>query len=188
MCVAGGQTSEEEKMIGFKFCPGFGFSIGIEEAFRGPVSQVCNDVTIDGAAWTDSDEDAFTCADYQTENLCVLDGNKFPNHGHVANTACCACGGGLRSVEEDCGSITCSDDCTGECGWSRNKNVCVSGGKTSASEAGLGECGPATCESILCSADCSGECGWSTPDAICKEGGRTTKKERKARLGVCANE
>eukprot|EP00035_Acanthoeca_spectabilis_P016703 m.348593 g.348593 ORF g.348593 m.348593 type:complete len:3373 (+) comp16563_c0_seq1:252-10370(+) len=39
-----------------------------------------------------------------------------------------------------CGTILCARDCVGSCGWSRNKNACLLGGRTTNSELGLGQC------------------------------------------------
>jgi hypothetical protein len=96
-----------------------------------------------------------------------------------------------------CASITCSDQCSGGCGWSRNANVCKAGARTTASEVGLGSScptlapspfvvgatvaptpsPPVDCANITCSDQCSGECGWSTNQNRCKAGGRTTASE-----------
>jgi hypothetical protein len=65
-------------------------------------------VTINGAPWTDNAPDSATCDDYSSKQWCTADGDAGPgwnfpwslgaysNFGHTANTACCACGGGVR--------------------------------------------------------------------------------------------
>ena len=98
-------------------------------------------------------------------------------------------------TSDACNLILCSDGCVNECGWSTPNVMCVTGGRTTALEASLGDCSstdaptPAPsvaadpCNQHICSNDCSNECGWSTPDVICITGGRTTASE--AGLGDC---
>jgi len=44
--------------------------------------------------WYDSHPTAsFTCEDYKEHETCHVDGKKYVNFGHNANSACCICGG-----------------------------------------------------------------------------------------------
>ena len=49
---------------------------------------------------------------------------------------------GTSPAPEGCAAILCSNNCTGECGWSSRRNVCDEGELTSEHELGLGDCGP----------------------------------------------
>ena len=65
----------------------------------------CTDIT----GWADSGGD--TCANYELNgNWCVWYGDGFANGGHTANTACCACGGGVMSSCCDTVSVLLSGD------------------------------------------------------------------------------
>lgn len=101
-----------------------------------------------------------------------------------------------------CTDITCGYLCTGECGWSKSRNECRFGGRTTQQEMRLGT-GCTTvaavvrspisetttratrkfCKAIRCSRDCVGQCGWSRPKAKCTLGGRTTKREANEAIG-----
>jgi len=145
-------------------------------------------VKIKGKDWFDGDPSKYKCDDYEKEMLCATDGDLYPNKGHTANTACCACGGGMDGFEElptpaiSCSDIKCADDCVDECGWSSSKGKCKEGGTTSKSERGLGVC-PKSCEDFECADDCTNECGWSTSKGKCLLGGKTSKSE--LGLGKC---
>ncbi len=57
---------------------------------------LCNDYP----GWYDSRPTAsFTCEDYKEHETCLVDGKKYVNFGHNANSACCICGGAIRSTD-----------------------------------------------------------------------------------------
>jgi len=57
---------------------------------------LCNDYP----GWYDSHPAAsFSCKDYKEHEACHVDGGKYVNFGHNANSACCICGGGIRSTD-----------------------------------------------------------------------------------------
>eukprot|EP01063_Lacrimia_lanifica_P001031 TRINITY_DN1048_c0_g1_i2.p1 TRINITY_DN1048_c0_g1~~TRINITY_DN1048_c0_g1_i2.p1 ORF type:complete len:1492 (+),score=527.54 TRINITY_DN1048_c0_g1_i2:95-4570(+) len=66
------------------------------------VPETCVDVTIDGRTWYSGYGEPYGC-DYfaagatQSPSRCEKWGELKPSEGYVANTACCACGGGVRS-------------------------------------------------------------------------------------------
>lgn len=82
-----------------------------------------------------------------------------------------------------CGDISCARMCRGECGWSKTKDACVRGGKTSASELPINAhlCPDApvekTCGDTRCPRLCQGECGWSRSKDACVKGGKTSASE-----------
>eukprot|EP00035_Acanthoeca_spectabilis_P022827 m.446023 g.446023 ORF g.446023 m.446023 type:complete len:1134 (-) comp19302_c0_seq1:1247-4648(-) len=133
------------------------------------------------------------CPDY--EDVCVTSA---PSPATVAPATVSPVTVGPTVAPIECGSITCSDQCLGACGWSRNQNICKAGARTSSSEVGLGPgcvvstttAAPTTsdattasptvqpdCGAITCSDQCTGLCGWSSNRNICKLGGRTTGSE-----------
>ena len=46
----------------------------------------------DYIGWQDSHSDIYTCKEYEKEDQCTVDGNRYFEYGHNANTACCVCG------------------------------------------------------------------------------------------------
>eukprot|EP00040_Diaphanoeca_grandis_P005873 m.34866 g.34866 ORF g.34866 m.34866 type:complete len:1731 (-) comp17049_c0_seq1:123-5315(-) len=87
----------------------------------------------------------------------------------------------ITATDDRCEATLCADDCDGECGWNLRKGLCITGGKTTEDEAGLGVCDP--CKKIICGANCTGKCGWNTRQGVCLTGGFTSDQEKL--LGVC---
>jgi hypothetical protein len=125
-CLLGGNTNKKEKLAFASTCQPI------------PKVSVCNDVLIDGMAWFDGDAAEYTCYDYKMEDLCVADGDFYTNAGHTANTACCACGGGMSVEVDKCRDIKCGAQCNGPCGWHKGK--CKTGKNTSTKELQEGDC------------------------------------------------
>ena len=100
-----------------------------------------------------------------------------------------------------CAVALCGRDCAllaPGCGWSKNSDGCIAGGRTTGSEMTLGTCTvsggnsaaptpPPTdgCARFTCGQDCATDplCGWSTKHNACVAGGRTTDSEMT--IGVC---
>eukprot|EP00038_Savillea_parva_P027893 m.62133 g.62133 ORF g.62133 m.62133 type:complete len:1062 (-) comp8063_c0_seq1:183-3368(-) len=176
-----------------------------------PPAPPCYDLPLaSGKPWHDSDGVDYTCQWYAyTEHACALLSGSFEFANQTARTACCACGGGGGTplptpdppvydcttpttttgepTTDPCNSILCADSCTGSCGWSRSRNLCIEGGVTTSSEAGMGDCSGSApsqedpldvfCALSTCSNNCNFPCGWSTNRALCIFGGRTTAAE-----------
>lgn len=73
-------------------------------------------VCVDVPGWFDSDGPTFNCEWYSSMDTALRcrHGNRHPNNGHTAMTACCACGGG-EQVEVK------QNDCRDEHGWFDSK-------------------------------------------------------------------
>lgn len=91
-----------------------------------------------------------------------------------------------------CRSITCSNNCTGVCGWAAWQNTCLPGHKTDPWELDLGpgcqnvSFSDSDCREITCSTKCSGPCGWASFWGACLPGHITTKSETEQGPG-CRN-
>lgn len=199
-CVLGGNTVAAELELGPGCAASQTTTVSSATSALDCTSITCSNDCIDSCGWSSS------------KNLCILGGtttssevNLGPGCGDVAPTTA------APTTAFDCGSILCSNFCTFPCGWSTNKDLCVFGGTTTASEVDLGPgCGIASsateasvesntttslptttlvsltgeeCLAITCSNDCSGVCGWSSNRNECILGGRTTSSE--VNLGVC---
>ena len=102
-----------------------------------------------------------------------------------------------------CAAALCGRDCASlapqGCGWSKNRDACVSGGRTTNSEMAMGTCAgsasssaptpspAAGCSRFTCGRDCATDttCGWSKNRDACVSGGRTTGSEML--MGVCSD-
>lgn len=73
----------------------------------------CTDYTLeDGKPWHDSADQLYKCAWYSHNSNCVKYGSSFANPqnlGWTAQTACCACGGGVKDGEEQPTIGACAD-------------------------------------------------------------------------------
>jgi hypothetical protein len=123
-----------------------------------------------------------------------------PACGWSKNKAACVDGGRTTSSEmtmgtcvgavptpsptAGCSRFTCGLDCATDttCGWSKNQDACVAGGRTTASEMSMGVCttpsGP-NCGAELCGLQCSrvAGCGWESGTNTCVPGARTNPLE-----------
>ncbi|GFH45125.1 hypothetical protein CTEN210_01599 [Chaetoceros tenuissimus] len=91
------------------------------------------------SGWHDIDGPDYDCNWYSTGNNCEVYGSGSAKDGHVANDACCACGGGLSDSERSVGTnnliteMECEDSPLGwydkdgsdfDCAWYANDNNC----------------------------------------------------------------
>ena len=117
---------------------------------------------------------------------------------NAASLKCCAPhdGSTLANPRDPlgCGVHGCGTDCAAAegCGWSTNAMKCVTGGKTSAAEMAMGDCGTGLrvasreeCAAHACGASCAAAegCGWSTTRMRCLPGLKTSKAEMA--MGEC---
>ena len=135
-----------------------------------------------------------TCKEIPCARLCIddcgwsrskgvcLQGGKTSESEKNINLDLCPLEGGAEAPLV-CGDISCARMCRGECGWSKTKDACVRGGKTSASELPINAhlCPDApvekTCGDTRCPRLCQGECGWSRSKDACVKGGKTSASE-----------
>jgi len=81
-----------------KFCEKTGSTCKVRDE-NGNTCSNCADITISGQPWHDSDGPHYHCSWYAANAAhCKQHGNSYENNGYTANKACCACGGGSKSL------------------------------------------------------------------------------------------
>ncbi len=83
--------------------------------FVNPLPQMpCVDHRVGHSPWHDSDGPRYNCEWYAGNGRCGLYGDKYLNHGHTAQTACCICKEqsvqAILDKNEDISKPTCEDD------------------------------------------------------------------------------